>query len=76
MLDNDINTKIEKVVISSIMFNPQKFTDITTKHGINHTYFYTQICRTIFKAFETLDKQNQSFTPEMICMEAKKDSHT
>lgn len=73
MLDNDINTKIEKVVISSIMFNSQKFADITTKYGINHTYFYTQICKTIFKAFEVLDKQNQSFTPEMICMEAKKD---
>ncbi|MWV62622.1 replicative DNA helicase [Helicobacter saguini] len=70
MQNNDIILKIERVVLSAILFNPDKFDDVAD--FIESKDFLQPLHAKMFQAFGTLRKENKAVSPEILCMEIKK----
>lgn len=66
----DIIGKIERVVLSAILFSPDKFDEICDILSYNDFAFPLHSC--MFRACETLNKSNTPITPELICIEMNK----
>lgn len=69
MANDDVIIKIERVVLSAILFSPDTFEDIAD--SITYNDFLLPMHANIFKAFGKLLKENKIITPEFVCLEAK-----
>ncbi|STQ86679.1 replicative DNA helicase [Helicobacter muridarum] len=67
----EVITKIEKIVLSAIFFDKDKFDEIY--ESISHKDFIMPLHICMFKAFESLQKINMPFTPEIVCIEMQKE---
>ncbi|RDU73459.1 replicative DNA helicase [Helicobacter aurati] len=68
---DDVIVKIEKIILSAIFFDQEKFDEISS--NLSHKDFTTPLHINMFKAFELLQKANTVFTPEIVCLEMQKD---
>lgn len=70
MKNQDVILKIERVVLSAILFTPDKFDDIADY--INSSDFYNPLHACMFLACATLRRENKIITPELLCLEMSK----
>lgn len=68
---NDAIDRIEKIVLSSIFFDAQKFDEICDL--ITYEDFSSGLHAAIFKAFSVLNKDHKQFSPELVYMTISKE---
>lgn len=69
-MNADVILKIERVVLSAILFTPDKYDEVADL--INFRDFLDKRHGCMFQAIDTLRKKNEAVTPEMLYLEISK----